>query len=315
MRHSDEAFAMMLLTLPLTPGPDSSVQPLSPRELASVAGRLDINSSMGLSALMGPDVSAVRRMLGVSEDTAYRLCVLMSRDMPLSRLLEDCAEKGTEILTPFDNMYPEGIKNRLGKYFSPALFVKGNPDLLSGKYLGVLGIPGVKTEESTREGLRALVAGAAENGYGVFTGGENGACRVVREYALDNEARLAAALTGGLEAFGAKTRRQIESGCVCAVSVAHPEADESAGDAAERNRLIFAGSLAVFAVTTDLKRGEADAARHRLCDHLYACRECGEALPYLTQRGYEPVEELTSFDVSARAGMWNDSDVQQLSLF
>jgi predicted Rossmann fold nucleotide-binding protein DprA/Smf involved in DNA uptake len=316
MRHTDEAYAMMLLTLPLDPGGEGALRPLSAEEFSAVAGQLDLSGENSLGSLMGLDVAGVMRLLGTDEATAYRLCLLMDRDMQLSRLIDECADDQTEIVTPFDSAYPQGVKRRLGLYCSPALFAKGNLELLQAPYLGILGISGVQTTQRARTGVRALVMRAAVNGLGVVAGDEMGACRAAREEALRQDARLVCALTGGLKTFARQEENvaALSQGNMLLLSGAHPLSGPGAQEAARRNRVVFALSQAAFVITTDGRRGEAEAARRGWCRHLYVYND--EAYPQnasLASRGFEKVDDLESFSVADRAEEWLRPDAEQLS--
>ena len=316
MRHTDEAYAMMLLTLPLDPGGEGLLKPLSADELAAVAGRLDLNSEKNLGSLMGLDVAGAMRLLGADESFAYRLCLLMDRDMQLSRLIDECADDDTEIVTPFDGAYPQGVKRRLGIYSSPAFFAKGSLELLQAPYLGILGISGVQTTSRARAGVKALVTRAAVNGLGIAAGDEMGACRAAREDALEQDARLCCVLSGGMKAFSqqAENAKALRQGNLLLISCAHPQSAAGSQDAAQRNRLLFALSQAAFVITTDGRRGESEALRRGWCEHLYVHQD--DNYPQnasLAAKGFEAVSDLEGFSVSDHAEAWLRPDAEQLS--
>ena len=227
MRHSDEAYAMMLLTLPMTPG-DSAPKALSGEELAFLAGQLSLGGKAQLSALLGADVPGLMRSLGIGEDEAYRLCTLLDRDMQLVHLMDECGGEGIEIITPFDAEYPELVRRRMGVYLSPALFVCGQVALLRAEYIGVLGISGIRTDKRASEGVEALGINAAINGFGIVTGEEAGICRIARESALKHDGRLICALSGDLRGFCKAHSKAINQGNLLALSQAHPKRSTSA---------------------------------------------------------------------------------------
>lgn len=110
IEHNDDAYVMMLLTMPLSPIGDGSLAPLTADEFASLGALLEPNTSVRLRQLLGQDVAGLESMLGIGEEFAYRLCLLLSRQLLLGRLIEDTLNSGTEIITPFDRQYPENLK-------------------------------------------------------------------------------------------------------------------------------------------------------------------------------------------------------------
>ncbi len=316
MYHSDDAFAMMLLTLPLSPMGDSTVRPLSFDELSALAGKLGVESEGRLSRLLGQDMFSLMRLFGIDEEYAYRLCLLLGRDMLLSRLVEDCVSKGTEIVTPFDEPYPENVKQRLGVYYSPIFFAKGNLALLEAPYVGITGISGIRTAPEVKKGIEHLLYTCALNNFGLVTGEEAGVCRLAAGYALENESRLICALTGGFDDFTTDEGHAyaIEDGSMLVLSTAHPAAAPNPAVSPLRNKLIFTLSHACFVLTTDLRRGEADAAKKKLCDYNYVLTD--PSLPQnasLVNKGFEPIRDLSSFDTATHAAKWRRPLAQQMS--
>lgn len=313
MPHNDDSLALMLLCLPMSAEGEPAVKPFTPAETEWLAGRLEA-ASLSFGSLAGKDVSGVMQLLGVRDEIAYRICILMDRDMLLSRLLEHCLETNTEILTPCDDGYPRRVTARLGRYGSPLLFVKGDTDMLSLSYLAILGIPGVKTPPAIESTIKRLVPISAANGLAIMTGGELGTGRIVRDEVLSGEGLLACVLTGGMEAFAAENanKRALENGNLLLISQPHPLSAPNAIDAAERNRLIYALSSVTAVTATDGKRGEAEAVRRRLCDNLYVYESASlPANAALAGRGFKLLKENELPDLSA--ARTPDADAEQLS--
>lgn len=318
IEHNDDAYVMMLLTMPLSPIGDGSLAPLTADEFASLGALLEPNTSVRLRQLLGQDVAGLESMLGIGEEFAYRLCLLLSRQLLLGRLIEDTLNSGTEIITPFDRQYPENLKRRLGLYQCPALFLKGNPDLLNARYIGVTGISGIKTTPDLRNGLERLVMRAAINGFGLITGSEAGVCRLAAGFALENDGRIVCALTGGFDDFTTDAGHAfaIKCGNMAVVSPAHPASKPNNGLLPLRNRLIFCLSRAAFVVTSDGKKSETEAVRRKYCDHAYLLTD--PALPLnatLKQKGFDEVSDLGSLDVDSLSALWQQPKAEQLSLF
>ncbi|MBQ3668592.1 MAG: DNA-processing protein DprA [Clostridia bacterium] len=316
MSYSDEAFAMMLLTMPMSPMGDGGVAPLSAEELGALAGRFDPTDQSKLSKLLRMDTFEMQRQAGIDGELAYRVFALSRRDALLYKLIDDCAERNTLIVTPFESEYPKSISAKLGKYQSPVLFMSGNPALLEGGYIGITGISGIKTQPELRRGLDYLVQMAAVNGFGVATGDEAGVCRMAIGDALEKESRVICVMTGGFYDYIGDPAHAlaIKNKNMLVVTMAHPAAKYNPALVPLRTRLIFALSKAAFVLTSDGKRGEADAAKRKLCDNLYVLSDpASPPLMSLSQKGFTPVNDLSKLDVNRLAEIWSEPEVQQIS--
>lgn len=316
MKHTDDAFAAMLLTLPLTPGAETGEKPLSPVEFRQILGRLDMDAARHPGLLMGKDLTEIMRLMRIDEHLAYRLCILLDRDILLYRLLDECMDTETEIVTCFDLSFPQRLALR--QELPVCLFARGELSLCEGEYVGVAGIPGVKTPADVEKGLIALADGAAMNGLGILTGGEAGAGRIVRERMLENEGRLLCALTGGMNDFctDAACAEALKNGNLCVLSACHPDSPADIKEIPARNRILFALSCACVVAAADAKRSEAEAARMDLCTFRYALKhpELGQN-EGLFERGFEPVRDLNGWITPERAGEWTGSRAEQIRLF
>ncbi|MBQ3168679.1 MAG: hypothetical protein IJB99_02835, partial [Clostridia bacterium] len=102
MQHNDDAFTAMLLTLPLTADKEELVRPLASAEFLQLVGRVEAAGLGSIGSLIGMDISAVMAKLDMPEQEAYRICMLLSRTMPLSYAMERFYEQNLEILTSMD---------------------------------------------------------------------------------------------------------------------------------------------------------------------------------------------------------------------
>ncbi len=316
IEHNDDAYVMMLLTMPLSPMSDGALSPLKTDEFAFLASQLERSGSLNLGQLLGQDVGGLQNLLDIDEEFAYRLCMLLSRQLILGRLIEDCLSSGTEIVTPFDRQYPESILRRLGATQSPVLFLQGDPALLNADSIGITGISGVKTSQEMRHGLERLVIRAALNGFGLVTGSEAGVCRLAVGYALENEGRAVCVLTGGLEDFTSDSAHAyaLSSGNMAVLSPAHPASKPLAQLLPLRNRLIFCLSRAAFIVTSDGKRSETEVLRKKLCDYTYLLTD--PSLPLnevLRQKGFTETDDLRNLDIDSLSRSWKTPGVEQIS--
>ncbi len=87
MKHNDDAFATMLLMSQLSANKEEIVRPLSTAEFHELRALVASSGLRGMGELIGMDLGTMRQRLKLSENEAYRLCVLLGRVMPLSYAL------------------------------------------------------------------------------------------------------------------------------------------------------------------------------------------------------------------------------------
>lgn len=316
MQHKDDAFTAMLLTLPLTADKEELVRPLTSAEFLTLQKRVEASPLKTIGALIGMDISAIMEQLEMPEQEAYRICMLLSRTMPLSYAMERYYEKDIDILTLMDDEYPLRLAEKLDTDAPTAMYVSGNLELLQKPLIGILGISGVKMEKSVQEGLRTLVRSIAQEGFGIITSGEPGACRVAEAEAFECGASVVSVLAGDLmkKKDEEMYENAVRDGKALMISLVHPDAPYTNVHAAARNRVVYAMSLAAFIVTTDAKRGESDALRRKLCDWLYAFdtpAPLGNRI--VIQRGALPVRDIEQMDFAKYAQNWRMACAEQLT--
>ncbi|MBQ1256358.1 MAG: DNA-processing protein DprA [Clostridia bacterium] len=316
MQHNDNAFTAMLLTLPLTADKEELVRPLASAEFIQLVKRVEEAGLGSIGNLNGMDISAVMAKLDMPEQEAYRICMLLSRTMPLSYAMERFYEQNIEILTGMDEEYPARLVERLGADAPTAMYVSGNIDLLKQPMVALLGISGVKMTPAAEKGVRLLVRSLKEEGFGLITSSEPGACRVAEKEAFECGVNVVSVLAGDL-AHKKEEDMYIEAqlrGQALLVSLVHPDAPYTGVHAISRNRIVYSMALASFIATTDAKRGESDAIRKKLCDWLYAFdtpTPLGNRI--VISRGVTPVPDFEKMDFAKYAQNWRMANAQQLS--
>ena len=186
--HRDDSFATMLLTCALSPDREELVHPLCATEFHELR-LLAARAGAPLGQLIGMDMSGVMRLLEVDEMTAYRLCILLGRILPLSYMLESLAEKGVDMVAYFDAEYPAHVKRALPDSAPPVIYSCGDLSLLEQKAVAIVGVSSVKLAQSLRQSIRDFTRTAVEEGYAIVTGGELGVMRVAEEAAAGPGAR------------------------------------------------------------------------------------------------------------------------------
>lgn len=316
MQHNDDAFTAMLLTLPLTADKEELVRPLASAEFIQLVKRVEDAGLGAIGNLNGMDISAVMAKLDMPEQEAYRICMLLSRTMPLSYAMERFYEQNIEILTGMDEEYPNRLTERLGTDAPTAMYVSGNIDLLKQPMVAILGISGVKMTPAAEKGVRMIVRSLKEEGFGLITSSEPGACRVAEKEAFECGVNVVSVLAGDL-ARKKEEDMYIEAqlrGQALLVSLVHPDAPYTGVHAISRNRIVYSMALASFIATTDAKRGESDAIRKKLCDWMYAFdtpAPLGNRI--VISRGITPVPDFEKMDFAKYAQNWRMANAEQLS--
>ena len=316
MAYTNDGFATMLLTMALSPNREEYARPYSTQEFYRLEQRVRESSFHSIGDLLGVDISGLMMRLDISEEEGYRIYTLLNRGVQLGYSLESFMMKEIEVLTVYNNEYPERLMRRMKGAAPPFLYRCGNPLLIGGPAIAILGISGVKTTPEVRDGVITLVKQAAKHGYSVVTGGELGVSRVAAGAVLEHGGTLIDVLGGALYEHMQyePIARLLGENRMAVVSLEHPEAMFTVSHAIARNKVIFALSDAAFVCNTDNKRGELDALHNRYCDWIYAFSgaACNHAL---IARGATPVADLRRFDFENMSRHWRGSQSEQLNMF
>lgn len=319
MIHNDDAFTTMLLTVPITPDKEELARPLSPVEFAKL-DELALRTRPGtLGALIDIDMSGLMLRYGMREADAYRVCLLLARNLPLSFLLERLGASGVDLLTLYDAAYPARIRNALNEKTPPTLFLRGRPELFRQNAIAILG--SVPPRGSAEAHVRELVRQASEEDYVILTDGTTGLGRIAEDEAYVSGGRIISFLSGSLLERIEKPMlsKLIEERRGAAVSPLHPEALPTQYHALTRAKCLFAQASAVFVFGSEFKKGDtwscaSDALRDRTCRYVYAW----EPSPYpgnraLIERGALPFAGPVSFRQLSQ--IWQGAEATQLSFF
>lgn len=316
MAYTNDGFATMLLTMALSPNREEYARPYSTQEFYRLEQRVRESSFHSIGDLLGVDISGLMMRLDISEEEGYRIYTLLNRGVQLGYSLESFMMKEIEVLTVYNDEYPERLMRRMKGAAPPFLYRCGNPLLIGGPAIAILGISGVKTSPEVRDGIVSMVKAAAKLGYSILTGGELGVSRVAAGAVLEHGGTLIDVLGGGMyehisyEPIDALIREDR----MAVVSLEHPEAMFTVSHAIARNKVLFALADAAFVCNTDGKRGETDALHNRYCDWIYAWSGY-PANSALIARGATPVTDLRKLDLAEMSGHWKGSQSEQMSMF
>lgn len=316
MNYTDDAYAVMLLCIALSPDREEYARPLSVREFKELESAVRRSRYGRLGSLLGADISGLMMYLDLSEAQALRIFTLLQRSVQLTYALERLRREGIDVVTCLDDQYPQRLSRRLGDQ-APALYYRcGDGALTNQPAIALVGIGGIRTDDRARQLVNHLVAQAVRRGYVVVTGGEPGISHVAGLAADGCGGRLVDVLGGDMLKYvhGDGVAERIALGRCAVLSLCHPQALFTVVHAASRNRLLFALVDAAFIFNTDNRRGEAGILQGRVCPNVYAW-EGYENNRSLIAHGAIPFGrgELPDFDDMAKR--WQAGDARQMSLF
>ena len=316
MNYSDDAFVTMLLTMALSPNREEYARPFSTQELKRLEEKVRAGGLYHIGRLANIDISGLMLKLDISEEEAYRIYTLLNRSVQLSYTIENHLRQGVEVITCYDDEYPQRIRRRMEDAAPPVFYRCGNQELLQGPMLAIVGISGVKTTPEVRDCVETLVRNAVRLGYTILTGGELGVSRVAMNMTAEYGGTLVEVLGGDMMSHihedGIAELLATQRAAV--VSLEHPEALFTVSHAIARNKFIFSLAEAAFVFNTDGKRGELDAIRNRYCDWIYAWTGYANNQTLL-MRGAIPAGNITEMDFGDLSRHWRDSESEQLNIF
>ena len=316
MNYSDDAFVTMLLTMALSPNREEYARPFSTQELKRLEEKVRAGGLYHIGRLANIDISGLMLKLDISEEEAYRIYTLLNRSVQLSYTIENHLRQGVEVITCYDDEYPQRIKRRMEDAAPPVFYRCGNQELLQGPMLAIVGISGVKTTPEVRDCVETLVRNAVRLGYTILTGGELGVSRVAMNMTAEYGGTLVEVLGGDMMSHihedGIAELLATQRAAV--VSLEHPEALFTVSHAIARNKFLFSLAEAAFVFNTDGKRGELDAIRNRYCDWIYAWTGYANNQTLL-MRGAIPAGNITEMDFGDLSRHWRDSESEQLNIF
>jgi DNA processing protein len=247
MIMTDMSLAALLLTNRIV---DVGIKPLSSSEFWSLCRSIE-----DPSLLLGLSASEVSTASKLSLDQAERIAALLGAGTAFSFERERLAEEGVLLTSALDDVFPSGLRERLGDSCPAFLLIAGPIDFLSVSAVGVVGSRNVSAEAvSTAESAAKEVASA---GRAVVSGLARGIDQAAMASALDAGAPVVGFPTEGVRVVGrnAEIRSRVHAGELCMASPYGPSMRFTAGNAMGRNKLIYGQAEITLVVCSDLGSG------------------------------------------------------------
>ncbi len=184
-----------------------------------------------------------------------RLAELLGRGTALALAVERWGQLGIRVLGRSDPAYPARLRARLKGAAAPILFIAGAPALLDDDAVCIVG-----SRNATEAGLlfaERLGARCAAEALTVVSGDARGIDRAAMESALVQNGRAIGVLADSLgkTVLTKRYRDAILGGRLALLSPFMPEDSFIVARAMERNKYLYALSIAAVIVDSDLKGG------------------------------------------------------------
>lgn len=246
--------ATLLLTAPLLVGRKTGEAPLlKPSEYRGLARRLRELGATPADLFAADPSALLRDCADVASPERIRL--LTERGFQLAQALEQWESRGIWVVGRGDEGYPRGWKERFRDDAPSILFGCGNPLLLTGPGLAVVGSRNL--DDAGLAFAREAGRLAAEARISLVSGGARGADEAAMVGALDAGGTTAGVLADSLAKAVLEPvwRDAIRRERAVLVSPYDPAAGFLVGHAMARNRLIYGLASAGLVVSTDFNKG------------------------------------------------------------
>lgn len=254
MAISPNTQAILLLAAPLVTGRAAvKADVLTPSEYRRLARFLH-GRGQEPAALIGPEAESLIVDCGslVESDRLHRL---LGRGFLLSQALERWQSRSIWVVSRADKEYPARLRRRLRDASPPVLYGSGDPGLLNGGGLAVVGSRNVDdalVEFTERVGSLTAAAGRM-----IISGGARGIDQAAMRGAAAAGGTVVGVLADRLEraVLDRDNRNLLRERRLALISPYDPSAGFNVGHAMQRNKLIYALADAGLVVSADLRKG------------------------------------------------------------
>ncbi|MBU0508212.1 DNA-processing protein DprA [bacterium] len=252
---SEDTQAVLLLCGVFSGAPAGEEAPLGPSEFHRLARWLEKESATPASLLDTLDSARVAEGIAEHQIAAERIERLLKRGMTVAVATERWLQMGLWILSVADDAFPARLKKKLRDKVMPLLFGIGDPGLLDGGGLAVVGSR--KADEAAQEFARKAGELCARNGMPVISGAARGIDMAAMQGALDAGGAAVGVLGSDLarQAVSPETRVYLQAGNLTLVTPFSPEAPFHAGNAMARNKYIYALADRGLVVSSEAETG------------------------------------------------------------
>ena len=245
---------VLLLTVRFSRADDEQTKPLSNREWHRLHEWMTFQN-IASNELLRNEPSVVLQGWDDTVITIERIEGLLGCKPALALAMEKWSRVGVWTKTILEDDYPAILKERLGCDAPTLMFGCGDPKRLLDRGLSVVGSR--NTSDDVLRYARRLGEMATERGIQIVSGGARGVDQSAMLGALDSGGSSLGILADSLlrAVSGKVFREHLMRGRLTLVSPFSPEAGFNAGNAMQRNKLIYCLSDVGFAVQSGTKGG------------------------------------------------------------
>jgi len=234
---------------------DSDLTPLTLREWNVLEKKLSASGLESPGDLLGLGVNDLQKHLEISDEEAVRIAELLERIELLELSLTYYADKGIQVVTRYEEMYPQRYRERLKDLAPLVLFFAGELALMGQPGIAVVGSRHLDPIGQTCAEFVGNTCGLS--GLVLYSGGAKGVDTISTHAALEARGAAVSVLAHSLELTikDSTTKKAIDRGDLCLVTPYTPDAGFSVGTAMGRNRLIYCLADYAIVVASDAEKG------------------------------------------------------------
>lgn len=304
-----QATLLLCSELGLPPDPEPARRPFSLKEWNELSPLIAASSLGSPAGFLRDDPAVWQTDLGLGNEQASRIVNLLDRKANLAIELERLGNLGIWVITRADEGYPCRLKKILGRRCPVVVYGAGDHSILQTEGIAVVGSRDV--DQAGLDFAIKLGAACARQGLSLVSGGAKGVDQAAQGGAFEAGGHVISVSSQGLESAvrGKDVRNAIFEERLVLLSTAHPRAPFNVGRAMERNKYIYALSLAAVVVSSAVEKGGTWAGATENLKHgwvpLFA--RAGDDVP----KGNERLLKAGANPISAEA-LVDEQDLRSL---
>ncbi len=252
---SHSAKAIMLLCARLGASNHETCPPLSLAEYNAVAEILHAAGLTPGDLLLETGQAALVNAVLPRKLTLDRIQHLLGRGAALGFELDTLSRQGIAVLCRSEAGYPQRVRAHLKAQAPPLLYCIGDPTLVAGVGLAIVGSRDVDADGL--ETTQRIASEAVQYGITIVSGGARGVDQTAMMAALNIGGACIGVLADSLlkESLSKRYRQFLAEGRLFLLSPWHPTAGFNVGTAMGRNKLIYAMADHALIISSALKEG------------------------------------------------------------
>lgn len=234
---------------------DSDLTPLTLREWNIFEKKLAASGLESPADLLGLGFNDLQQNLDISNEEAVRITELLDRIELLEQSIAYYADKGIQVVTRNEGMYPQRYRERLKDSAPLVLFFTGESALMGQPGIAVVGSRHLDPIGKASAEFVGNTCGLS--GLVLYSGGAKGVDSISTQASLEARGTAVSVLAHSLEQTikDDVTKKAIERKDLCLVTPYTPDAGFSVGTAMGRNKLIYCLADFAIVVASDAEKG------------------------------------------------------------